>query len=86
MVATAQVSCLAGVYTALSSGQTNVSFKPSKIYGGKMVIATSLPAPNDTTFKTVNGGDKVEIGSLGASDKVYWMPGSVDETIEVIRG
>lgn len=86
MAATIQVPCSAGVYTALSSGQANVSFRSALIYGGKMVIATSQPAPNDTTFVDVAGSQPVNLGSLGASDRVYWMPGSVDETIKVIRG
>lgn len=84
-VETIRIDCAASVYTALSTGQANVSFKPSLVYGGKMIIATSQPAANATTYRTITSGE-VAIGSLGASDKVYWMPGNVAETIEVIRG
>jgi hypothetical protein len=86
MTATIQVPCPAGVYTPLSTGQTNVSFRAGLIYGGKMIIAASLPLPGATNFKTVSGGKEVALGSLAATDIVYWQPAKVDETIEVIRG
>ncbi|MDB5582857.1 MAG: hypothetical protein JWR80_8033 [Bradyrhizobium sp.] len=84
MVETVQIACPVGVYTALSTGQANVSFRPALIYGGRMIIATSQPIPGATNFVRVHDGE-VSLGSLGASDKVYWMP-DVAETIAVIRG
>lgn len=85
MAETIHIDCLSTQYTALSAGHTNVSFKPARIYGGKMIIATSLPAANAANFKTVTSGKEVALGSLGATDNVYWMP-NFDETVEVIRG
>lgn len=89
MAETKAVSCAAGVYTALSTaGQTNVSFKTQRYKGGRVVVATSLPSPSTADFYPLDQYEKLPLGSLGASDVVYYMPESstLAETIYVFRG
>lgn len=86
MAETIRIDCPAGQYTALTAGHQNVAFEPSKVYGDRMIIAASLPAPSAGNYKTVLSGKQVELGGLAFGDIVYWMPGNVAETIEVTRG
>lgn len=81
------ISCAAGAWTALSTaGQLNVSFRSARSMAGKMTIATSAPSVNATDFYPLDGYEKINLGSLGASDIVYYMAAVSDETIYVLRG
>jgi hypothetical protein len=85
MAETIHIDCTAGVYTPLSAGHTNVSFKMPRIYGGRLAIAASLPSPSSVDFIPLPGSKEVALGSLDVLDNVYLMPDQ-DETIKVIRG
>lgn len=87
MAETKSIDCPASVYTALSSaGQLNVSFKTLRYSGGRVVIATSLPSPTTVDFYPLDAYEKLPLGSLGASDIVYYMPDTSAETVKVLRG
>ena len=87
MAETARVTCPPGVFTALSNaGQTNVTFQSPNIFGGFMIIATSQPAADATNYSAVRR-EAIKLGSLGASDRVWWRPDSpLSQEIEVLRG
>lgn len=81
------VVCTAGAWTALNTaGQVNVSFRSARSMTGKIAIATSAPATNVADFYPLDGYEKLNLGSLGASDIVYYMAAVSDETIYVLRG
>jgi hypothetical protein len=80
-----KVDCPEGVYTALSSGQANVSFRPPLVYGGRMAWGTSLPDPATEDFEPIAGGEHVSLGSMTGVN-VYWKPNTAATAIKVMRG
>lgn len=79
---TVAIACAADVYTALSSGATDVSFKGSG-GGGKFVIAAALPEPGETDFFPVDSREMIALGSLDGN--VYYMPNAGAATVYVVR-
>lgn len=75
MAATFRTTCAASVYTALTTAGQAIKLR-NVSRGGRLVIATSLPAPNVTNFITVRMNDELFNTTLfvGASDIVYFMP------------
>ena len=80
-----RVTCPVNAYTLLSNGNANVSFQPPSTRGGRMAFAASQPATDSTDYKSYNGGEPIELGSLGTT-KVWWRPNDAEQIVEVIRG
>jgi len=86
---TKRVTCPVTGYTALSAGQANVSFKSQRNSTGRLAIAASLPVAGTADYVSIDSDQWTTLGSLGASDNVYYRPDANqdgDVIIDVIRG
>lgn len=81
-----RITCAAGVYTQISTGQANVSFLTTLVYGGRVAFGATQPAANTEDYHTVHPSTDYEFGSLGLTDYLWYKPNSAAETLEVIRG
>lgn len=81
-----RINCPPGEYTQISTGQANVSFRSSLVYGGRVAFGATKPQANTTDYGDVQPGDRWEMGALGASDLLWYMPANVAETLVVVRG
>lgn len=86
-VTTGKITCPAGVYTAIATAATNVSFRVKEMLKTtqcRLAVASSLPAPSSTAYVAVSDRKWKEFGSL--TDNMYLMPVGADAIVEVMKG
>ena len=79
---TITIACAEGVYTALSSADTDVMFR-SPPGGGRFVLASSQPSAGETNFFPVQSNELISLSSLDAN--VYFMPNAGAVSVYVVR-
>jgi hypothetical protein len=72
-------------YVQISDSQANVTIDNTGTGAVYVAVATSLPAPTLTDFKTISQGRNLALGSLGTS-KLWAKSSQGSGQIEVIRG
>jgi hypothetical protein len=84
-MATGPVTCPAGVYTAISSGATDVSFRVKEMEATtvlRLVNAASLPAINEDSFISISDHEWKAFSSV--LNNLYVMPIGSNAILEII--
>ena len=86
-VTTSKITCPAGVYTAIATAATNVSFRIKEMLKTtqvRLAVAASAPAASSTDYVAVSDRKWKEFGEL--TDNMYIMPVGANAILEVMKG
>lgn len=85
-VTTSVIKCKPGAYTALSSGEVNVSFRILRMIGttvARLAAGSSAPTADTTGFVHINNRKWKEFSAL--TSNLYLMPMTTELEVEVIK-